>query len=347
MYVVDLNPGSPNYGALVAPPAVPLTATPSTKSNSDGKTLGATASPIADWAYDTAHNTLVGVFHTSSTTAPKLAIYNPTNGNVTTITISGDAAVKGSVGETADSWGAVFFDATGNIYAYANIALPGSGVLYKIDPTTGASVEIAEMPIGNQGIDGATCPTATISSKSLPVTGLQLSAQSQGNAVQLSWSTTTEINSSSFTVQRSADNGKTWITVGSQPTKATNGNSSIPLAYAMTDYVTQSDIYQYRVVEADVDGFTTMSNTIQVTVSTTGATVFPNPAKSVINVIEPADVTDVAYKLISADGKIALKGVTTANGIAQISVASVASGIYFLQVTANNVVQTYEVQILQ
>ena len=182
----------------------------------------------------------------------------------------------------------------------------------------------------------------------LPITGLQLTAQPQGNTVNLSWGTLTEINSKSFTVQRSADEGKTWVTVTTQPTKAMNGNSSVPLSYTAQDIVLQNGSYEYRVVETDVDGSTTVSNVATVNITTNGSAVYPNPTKGLLNVVLPAGVSSATYRMISSDGKIVLSGtMTNAGNHGTIEVAGIASGIYFLLVTVNNATQTYKVQIQQ
>ena len=183
-------------------------------------------------------------------------------------------------------------------------------------------------------------------SNDLPITGLQLTAQPQANNdVILTWGTLTEINSQSFTVQRSSDGGKTWVTIGTQPTQAANGNSSVPLTYQITDPTVPIGSYEYRVVETDIDGATTTSNVVQISI-TGGKQVYPNPASTLLNVKLPASANNVSYRLISADGKIVLKGTITNTGnYGQISVAGIASDIYFLQITVNNAMQTYEVRI--
>ena len=182
----------------------------------------------------------------------------------------------------------------------------------------------------------------------LPITGLQLTAQPKGNTVELSWGTLTEINSKNFTVQRSADGGKTWVTINTQPTKALNGNSSVPLAYNAQDIVLQSGSYEYRVVETDIDGSTTTSNVATVNITTSGSAVYPNPTKDYINVVLPATASNATYRLISEDGKIVLSGIMNNEGNhGTIHVAGIASEIYFLEVTVNNATQTYEVQIQQ
>ena len=217
----------------------------------------------------------------------------------------------------------------GSDFMLGGIALSTSDIT---DPFTAGSVTPDEQATG--------CP--------LPITGLQLTAQPKGNTVNLSWGTLTEINSKNFTVQRSADNGKTWVTVAAQPTKAVNGNSSVPLSYTAQDIVLQSGEYEYRVVETDIDGSTTTSNIATVNITANGSAVYPNPAKDYINVMLTASANNVPYRLISSDGKIVLSGtMTNAGNHGTIEVAGIASGVYFLQVTVNNTTQTYEVQIQQ
>jgi hypothetical protein len=190
------------------------------------------------------------------------------------------------------------------------------------------------------------CPTTI----SLPVQLLAFTAQEQSNhTVLLQWTTATEINNKGFSVQRSGD-GDNFAAISFVNSLATNGgNSSVPLNYSYTDKSPLSGISYYRLVQTDLDGITHVSKLLQVNLSSTmGAKVYPNPAKTLLNVVVPADVTDVTYKLIDADGKIALKGaVANQNGTIQIPITSVASGIYFLQVTTNNIVHTYEVEVRQ
>jgi|GEM_PF-1888455 len=181
---------------------------------------------------------------------------------------------------------------------------------------------------------------------SLPVTGFQLSAQVEGNNdVLLTWGTTTEINSKNFTVQRSADGGKTWIDVGTIATKAVNGNSSIPLSYQLTDSYVPVGNYEYRVVETNMDGNTANSNIVPIQI-TAGAKIYPIPASTYVRIVLPAGVSNATYRMISTDGKIVLSGTMSNQGnYGQISVSELASAVYFLQITVNNVMQTYEVQV--
>ena len=226
---------------------------------------------------------------------------------------------------------------TGNTYTY---------IVPETDVTVfGVSVQLGTCTIASQTytLDPGNCsqPFAT------PLTGFQLSAQIQANnAVQLNWETKMEINSKNFTVQRSADGGKTWTDVGTVATKAVNGNSSTPLSYTLTDQNVQPGSYEYQVVETDINGNSTTSNIVQIQVTSSGAKVYPIPASTYVRIILPAGVNAVPYRMISTDGKVVLQGSMSNQGnFGQISVSGLASAVYFLQVTINNAVQTYKVQV--
>jgi hypothetical protein len=176
----------------------------------------------------------------------------------------------------------------------------------------------------------------------LPVTGLKLTALVQeNNNVSLKWSTVTEINNKSFTIQRSAGNGNAWANINTQATKAPTGYSTDLLTYSYTDANVPSGTYLYRAVETDIAGNIQNSNTVEMKVTGEGIKVYPNPASSVLTVAGVA--TNAPYKLINISGATVRQGTISNNG--QISVSSIAPGIYLLQITINNVVQTYKVQV--
>ncbi|MDR0793642.1 MAG: T9SS type A sorting domain-containing protein, partial [Chitinophagaceae bacterium] len=181
-----------------------------------------------------------------------------------------------------------------------------------------------------------------------PITGLKLTAKVQGNnTVLLTWTTIKETNTKNFITQRSADNGKTWINIDTQPTKAPGGTSAVLLTYTYTDIDVPSGNYVYQIIEEDLDGTAQVSNAVQVQTSSSNAKgIFPNPATSVINVTLPAGSSNVPYRLICIDGKIILQGTMTGQGnYGQIPVSNVLPGIYFLQIFINNTTQTYKVLI--
>jgi hypothetical protein len=190
---------------------------------------------------------------------------------------------------------------------------------------------------------------ATAEALSLPVTGLHLNAQLQNNNnALLTWETITEINCKNFTLQRSNDKGKTWVSINTQASKARDGNSSVPLSYQFADNALPVGDYLYRVVETDIDGDTTLSNTLQIQITGNGGLmIYPNPANSTVNILLPSGVNTAIYRLIGVDGKIVQTGslVKVTGNYGQLNVSSVASGIYFVQIIVNNNIQTMKLQV--
>jgi hypothetical protein len=96
------------------------------------------------------------------------------------------------------------------------------------------------------------------------INGLTLSGQVDtiNNNVTLTWSTTTEFNADNFQIQRSSDNGNSWVNVGVVPTKAPNGNSSILLNYELTDAAVPPGFYLYHLLASCLDGSVLVSNLV-------------------------------------------------------------------------------------
>jgi flagellar basal body L-ring protein FlgH len=94
-------------------------------------------------------------------------------------------------------------------------------------------------------------------------------------------------------------------------------------------------------METDIAGSTQNSNTVQVEITGNQIKLYPNPASSVLTVA--GVTTNAPYRLINISGTTVQHGTISNNG--QISVSSIAPGTYLLQITINNVVQTYKVQV--
>jgi hypothetical protein len=98
----------------------------------------------------------------------------------------------------------------------------------------------------------------------------------------VSWSTSDEVNTAYFEVQRSPDNTTDFITVGIIPAR---NNSNMVNSYALTDQYTFTDgtSYHYRIKQVDIDGRFTYSavKTVKFNSGQDATTwqVYPNPVK--------------------------------------------------------------------
>ncbi|GAB3307248.1 hypothetical protein [Hymenobacter tenuis] len=97
----------------------------------------------------------------------------------------------------------------------------------------------------------------------LPVQLVSFDGRLQGNRVQLNWSTAAELQSASFTVQRSAD-GKSFEDVA---TVRAAGTSTSVRNYTATDASPRQGVNYYRLRQTDLDGTTAYSQVVPVEVS--------------------------------------------------------------------------------
>lgn len=139
-YVVDVNPNSPTYLKLLDPQTGFTVQT-----SNFGVPIASTV--IADWAFSPRDGQLYSVQYN---TGNALRI-NPITGVITTLTSTGLPATG--------QWGAMFFDANGNLYAIDNL----TGIIYRIllsgSTATGAPYSTS-IPASNN--DGSRCPLAVV-----------------------------------------------------------------------------------------------------------------------------------------------------------------------------------------
>jgi len=93
----------------------------------------------------------------------------------------------------------------------------------------------------------------------LPVKLISFTAQSKGAGVNINWTATTEQDTKSYTVQKSAD-GKNWKDVTTVNTK----NSPLNNNYFVTDPEMSNAVVYYRLKQSDYKGFSTYSFVIKV-----------------------------------------------------------------------------------
>jgi uncharacterized repeat protein (TIGR01451 family) len=156
---------------------------------------------------------------------------------------------------------------------------PGSG-------TPPAIVNVGRLSSTVSGEFYSDDATAIINPAStLPVTLTFFTAElSPNKQVKLTWNTSMELNSQSFTVERST-NGASFKAVAN---KAAAGNSSTPLTYFTTDDVSTitAPFVYYRLLQTDINGKTDVSKVVAVRLlKTTGAfSVSPNPFRNTTNI---------------------------------------------------------------
>ncbi|HMG09887.1 MAG TPA: T9SS type A sorting domain-containing protein [Mucilaginibacter sp.] len=158
----------------------------------------------------------------------------------------------------------------------------------------------------------------------------------KNNTVVLTWKTEHEGDYTTFVLQRSTDEGKTFTIIDSLHADS-SGN------YTYTDNNPIIGINQYRLIQKISSESTKISNIVQVSFMPDNTSmvdkivVYPNPASNIINVAIPqkSNATMYGFKIINTFGNI-IKSSTSTETTWQTNVSDLLPGAYIIQVVNNN-----------
>ena len=169
----------------------------------------------------------------------------------------------------------------------------------------------------------------TTTAGTLPLDFLSLAgkADALGKTVNVNWSTTNEVNTKSFEVQRKTV-GSDFATIGTLASK----NSAGVHNYSFTDQNAANGTAYYRILQSDNDGASKLSNVIAVSNKAVSAlSVYPNPAEQTLNVNHASAVVGANLKVLSLEGKtIFQKAVSVNSTSSNLDVSKLATGTYLL-----------------
>ena len=216
------------------------------------------------------------------------------------------------------------------------------------NPSGGGTVTIAPPAVTNVGTNTVLTASFTngfsgfgagiAGSAALPVHLLDFAGRLITNSVLLDWSTSYEINSQYFDIERSAD-GIVFNKIG---TVNAAGNSSITHNYSFTDAAALEHNY-YRLKQVDIDGKFEYSKVIIIDNKNYGGNfrVINNPFTDVLDIDfgkVQAGKTDI--RLLDVTGKEIYHTVNDISGLSRLHInlsgRNLSAGIYLLQVNTNH-----------
>lgn len=160
----------------------------------------------------------------------------------------------------------------------------------------------------------------------LSATLLAFDAKLQNKSVKIHWTTTEEINTESYTVQKSM-NGISWKELGIMA--AVKSNSDIQ-DYTLLDSAPFPGRTYYRLLQHDTDGQMKYSHIKSVLITEDiQVKIFPNPVADYLN-ISFSDQDFHQIEIIDLFGKIQFSG--TAKSEINIDFHSLPSGLYLLRI---------------
>ena len=242
----------------------------------------------------------------------------------------------------------------------ANVTIPATGVAYGCTTVSGAvgyvwsytgtgvtiasgqntenitadfaaNATLGDMQVIAVSFNGCNSPIATVSI-TLPVVLSSFTATKVNNTALIKWTTSSEINSKNFEVQRSID-GRNFVTVGTVAAKGFASN------YSFVDEKPFVGTNYYRLKEVDVNGKFDLSavRTLNFKPENLNVSIYPNPVTDILNVrLTNGEAKQI--RIINTLGKVLYSTeVISLNGVTQIPVSNLSKGTYFVEIiTAEN-----------
>ncbi|MFI5152089.1 MAG: T9SS type A sorting domain-containing protein [Chitinophagales bacterium] len=186
-------------------------------------------------------------------------------------------------------------------------------------------------------------------SSPLPLSLVDFAAHLNDKKVVLDWATEMELNTSHFTIQRSAD-GESFDDDG---IVIADGESKARQDYSFTDNVSSmpnKGLIYYRLKMVDLDSKYRYSEVVVVRIvksqQTTSITVFPNPAVNDLRVTIPVEWQNrsISYNIYSSNGALMKQKISGNAGQTEtLHVADLPSGWYVVKTSAGSetAVQTF------
>ncbi len=210
----------------------------------------------------------------------------------------------------------------------------GNAVIGSLMDGTGSNVSILdEMIIQNSAAAAA-----------LPLQLISFNVVANTTYSNLNWSTSKEVNTQQFEIERSL-NGRDFAKIG---TVQATGGYAIVNQYSYKDMTAPSGDVYYRLKMIDQDGKFTYSEVKQVNrgVQKSQVTVYPNPATDYVVIANNSFSGNYSYSVVNAAGKtIQAKNIQLAAGTRQVTIDLTSineKGLLFIQ-WSNNSTGTKEV----
>lgn len=172
----------------------------------------------------------------------------------------------------------------------------------------------------------------------LPVKLLDFTVTPKSADALLQWSTASETNSKNFVVQ-SSDDAMHWKTIGTVPAA---GNSSLQKDYSFTDVGIMNSgksIVYYRLLQTDIDGNSTYSNIIELTINNNNqwnVQLYSNPVQGQLKLMLTGVIGNTSLLINDMSGRIIYNSqLQNQNGLVTIPI-NLPPGVYVLKVMANN-----------
>jgi hypothetical protein len=239
--------------------------------------------------------------------------------------LSGDAFTLSLSAAAISAQSADFISLPSNLdIVLANSLAPGtfSNGSGTVDAAFASRTNIAAADLNNSFYIGSDPVNA------LPVELNSFSAVASGRNINLLWATATEVNSSSFNVERKKSTEDAWSVIG---TIKAGGNTSAPKSYSYVEKNLAGGRYSYRLKMVDIDGSYTYSQTVDADIS------IPKQFELSQNYPNPFNPTTRITYALPSDAQVTLElYAITGQKVATLVNKTAAAGYYDYSVNMNS-----------
>lgn len=258
------------------------------------------------------------------------------NGSFFTVETGGVLIVNGNVQNKNNSDDIVIngdFNISGDFDGGNGSAITGSGVVTTVGETV-LSGSATIFTIGAGCTDNCTYPPS-----SLPVELVNFTGEIKNGKTFFSWTTLSEVNNNHFILEKLNVDNKTWEKI--EQIKGA-GYSASTIDYKIS--VEKQDGY-FRLKQVDYDGVFDYSKTIFLTPEETKTdyTIYPNPAKNVINIniIENNSMVSNVVITNSVGQKVSTFELKNKENL-DLDISDLVKGVYYVTISTIKEGKTYK-----
>lgn len=212
----------------------------------------------------------------------------------------------------------------------------GAGTLFSLQPD-GTGFSMLYHFNGTQGRLGM-AELVEVPLVTLPVQLTRFGAELQGSTVQLRWTTTDEVDTKAFLVERS--NGGSFQPLQMVPA---SGRSRYTSDYKSEDLQPLAGRNDYRLKILDADGSFSYSPTRSVQViGKARPVIYPNPVTDQLLIAHPWQGGKLSVRFLDSGGKVVLQQIVAAGPVVRVKLQSLPAGTYWLQVRNESEIYTQQ-----
>lgn len=167
----------------------------------------------------------------------------------------------------------------------------------------------------------------------LPVTFTSFTVNKSGNNIQLTWTTSKEINNSHFEIERST-NGRTWNKIG---TIMGADNSDLQHTYNYIDRNVLSSSFYYRIRQVDFDGRSSYSVVKAVINNQSSQLLSIYSSNKTVNIaFSEATQHAITLRILDINGRLVGRKIFPSNSnTISLTVENATAGIFIVQASDN------------